>query len=246
MAILNSSIRNTVKKLAKTVGIDISYLRMEKAYKDQKKLTENKINPVVFDCGASVGQTTAKYLNLHPASRIYAFEPFPESLAAFTARIKNERVSTHQLAVSDTDGDKTLYINDLRYANSLLPLTEEMQKGKNSSFHFKADGSKTVRTVRIDTFCRERKIEKIDILKFDIQGGELAALKGATKLLSQKKIGLIYTEIWFTRAYEGQPLYDELCTFLAQFGYIPYSLYNVHEDKAGNRTDGDAIFIPKV
>ena len=52
-----------------------------------------------------------------------------------------------------------------------------------------------VQTQTIDNFCLLNNIERIDLLKLDTEGTEHEVFLGAEKLLSQGKIGLIYTEI---------------------------------------------------
>ena len=52
-----------------------------------------------------------------------------------------------------------------------------------------------VQTQQIDNFCKLNNIERIDLLKLDTDGTEYEILLGAEKLLSEGKIGLIYTEI---------------------------------------------------
>ena len=51
----------------------------------------------------------------------------------------------------------------------------------------------------MDSFCLDKKIENIDVLKIDTEGNELNVLKGAKRLLSENKINLIYTEISETK-----------------------------------------------
>ena len=56
-----------------------------------------------------------------------------------------------------------------------------------------------VQTQTLDSFCLDKKIENIDVLKIDTEGNELNVLKGAKRLLSENKINLIYTEISETK-----------------------------------------------
>ena len=51
----------------------------------------------------------------------------------------------------------------------------------------------------------------------DMQGAELAMLKGATDLLSTIK--LIYTEVEFIEAYKDQPLYKDIKLWLESKGF---------------------------
>lgn len=42
-----------------------------------------------------------------------------------------------------------------------------------------------IKTISIDEFCKENKISRIDLIKLDIEGQELEAIKGAKKVLSE-------------------------------------------------------------
>ena len=57
----------------------------------------------------------------------------------------------------------------------------------------------------LDEYALSKGIQHIDILKMDVQGSELNVLKGAENLLKSNKIDIIYSEVWFKAAYEGQP-----------------------------------------
>ena len=100
-----------------------------------------------------------------------------------------------------------------------------------------------VSAVTLDSFCKENHIIQIDILKMDIQGGELAALIGAEKLLSDKKIKLIYTESFFREQYLNQPLFYEIAKYLKTLDYHLQDIYNPFYGK-GSIVWCDAIFLP--
>ena len=114
----------------------------------------------------------------------------------------------------------------------------------SSDEQVKTIGQTIVNTETIDSFCSIHKIDKIDILKMDIQGAELLALKGAIKLLEEKKIGLIYTETYFRRQYNNQPLFHEISKFLADYGYYIQDIYSPIYGK-GSIAWCDAIFLPE-
>lgn len=97
----------------------------------------------------------------------------------------------------------------------------------------------------LDAFIATHGIKEIDILKLDVQGSELLVFKGAENALKNKIIKLIYSEIWFLAGYESQPLYHDISHFLAQFGYKPFGVYNIHYRTDGQFLWGDAIFIAK-
>jgi FkbM family methyltransferase len=229
-------LKQKIVRFFKLFGLNISALKLEKSFKDQKRLLKPKTVWTVFDAGANRGQTTAKYLNLFPKAKIFAFEPFPPVFESFKDYFVNySRVSPEPFALSDTDGEENFFTNENHYTNSLLNAKE--------GNHIKNIGQIKVRTKRLDTYCEEQNRKHIDVLKMDVQGGEMKLLKGAERMLRDKSIDIIYTEVWFKPDYTGQPLFKDIKSYLNESGYTVYSLYNKNYDKDGNLVCADAIFI---
>ena len=94
----------------------------------------------------------------------------------------------------------------------------------------------------LDTFCKDEQIERIDLLKMDVQGGELGILQGARQLLAQKKIAVIYSEVFFVPMYQNQPLFG--CSELAPHRYSLHYAYNfVFNGRSGRLFSADALFV---
>jgi hypothetical protein len=99
-----------------------------------------------------------------------------------------------------------------------------------------------VETTTIDRYCETNGVGKIGLLKLDIQGGELAALKGAAGVLAAGEIDLIVLEVEFAELYAEQPLFCEILSFLNEFGYALYSIPKQVHDDIGQLVWADAIF----
>jgi FkbM family methyltransferase len=209
----------------------------EDAFKVQHDLVEEP--QVIFDLGANRGNTVFNYLELFPNAKIYAFEPFPESFQALTEKYRfDSRVECFQIAISENQGVKTFYVNQNQDTNSLLKPTTT---GLSSDRQVQNKSELNVETISLDLFCKEKQISGIDILKMDIQGGELGALKGAEQLLADKKIKLIFTETYFTQQYENQPLFHSISDFLYNYGFTLQDIYSPIYGK-GNLAWADVIF----
>ena len=102
-----------------------------------------------------------------------------------------------------------------------------------------------VQTDTIDHFCERMSIESIDILKLDVQGAELLVLEGARRMLENKKINLIFTEVEFIEIYKGQPLFHEITAFLSAYNYQLFGLHTAHKFDNGQLAWGDAIYLKK-
>ena len=62
--------------------------------------------------------------------------------------------------------------------------------------------SEIVNVVSIDSFCKKKNIDKIDLLKIDTEGHEAEVLKGATRML-KKNIRYILIEFHFSKIYKN-------------------------------------------
>lgn len=234
--------KNIVKSIFNKLGLQINFSK-NLWYLDAFYLLKGFIKKdaaVIFDVGGSDGSTIYEFKKILPNSIIYSFEPFPASynnLKKITARLRD--VYAYNLALSDLNGRKSFFVNASKATNSLLKA-----KPTNSFIdsHAVAEGEIEVEVKTIDTFVAENLISTIDILKLDVQGSELMVLRGAESCLRKKIIKYIYTEVWLIEGYEGQPLYHDLGTFLAIYGYKPFGIYNVHYRKDGHFLWADAIF----
>jgi FkbM family methyltransferase len=145
---------------------------------------------VVFDIGANAGIYSLAAAAVQPEATIHAFEPTPEiadRLRATAALNALRGVHVHELAVSAETGSARL----IRCRGSL-----GTNEGMNYITTAPADSqAASIRTVSLDNFCEDHAIDRIDLLKMDIQGHEPRALEGAAGLLSRGRIGTIFTEL---------------------------------------------------
>jgi hypothetical protein len=70
----------------------------------------------------------------------------------------------------------------------------EVQSDQTGASHITKDGGVPVRSVKLDTYLKEKAVDRVDLLKLDIEGYELAALRGAECALRDRRIEAIYFE----------------------------------------------------
>lgn len=75
----------------------------------------------------------------------------------------------------------------------------------------------TVPALRLDSYCKSKGIEQIDLLCVDIQGAALKALLGLGAML--QKTRFIIAELESKPIYIGQNLFDEVDQFLQSQGF---------------------------
>lgn len=199
-------------------------------------------SPVVFDVGANKGDTVELYREMFPDGTVHCFEPFPDTVAMLESRFgRDDKVKIVASAVSTQVGTTSFFVNHASATNSLLPISD------NSARFYpevtKPEGEIEVSTVDLDSYCDEHAIETINILKLDIQGGELMALGGAERLLRDSRIDVVYSEIQFVPLYEGAAQFDGVWAKMREFGYALFDVYDLHRSAGGQLVYGDAMFV---
>lgn len=243
--------KNSINAICRKFGFEVHGLGYIQAVKKssfkedpfgkQRELLGKGVS-TIFDVGANFGDTVLEYRKQFPQAMIYAFEPFPATFEAMKEKLREQpNIRFIPKAVSDHEGVSAFYVNSNVDTNSLLPSQET---GLNSDQQVKLKEKIEVELVSIDEFCRKNGIDHIDILKLDIQGGELGALMGAEGMLKRGTIRLIYSETYFTPQYINQPLFYEIGAYLARFGY---HLQDFYQPIYGNNRIAwcDVIFIRK-
>lgn len=199
-------------------------------------------SPTILDVGANLGQTASHYRSVFPEADIVCFEPFPESMQVLQqTHAGDHKVHPVPMAVGRESGTATFHVNQMSGTNSLFP------RPSSSRRYYEAKSAPVttieVRVTTLDTFLREQNLSSVDILKFDIQGGELNALRGAQSTLESGGFALIYTEAFFVPHYEGAPVFHEISSFLNEFGYTLFDLYDLKKARNGQLRFCDALFV---
>ena len=218
--------------------------RETKIFNRQFSILENceVFAPVILDIGANIGQSVELYRHMSPDCTIHCFEPNPkafESLVVFCGNIPN--IILNNMAMTNYRGNSFFYSAQLSELSSLL-IPEPFLK--SLSIDDKYSTSKiNVPCTTIDIYCDELKINHIDVLKIDVQGGEISVLNGALRMLSQAKVGLIYLEVIFAETYVGQTTLVDILTLLDSFRYRLWDLVPFTYTSAGAAWAANALFV---
>ena len=145
---------------------------------------------IIFDVGANAGIYGLAALAVQRNAIVHAFEPTVEIAARLRKTVEMnglEQLHVHEQAVSDKQGEAAL----IRFRGEF-----DTNEGMNF-ISSDVDGSygERVRTISLDQFCQDNQIERIDLMKLDIQGHEYAALTGARRMIETGRVGTIFTEL---------------------------------------------------
>lgn len=179
---------------------------------------------IVIDGGYYRGNFSKYVVRAFHSPIILAFEPDPISFERAKKKFSSDpRIEIVNAALGDQMGQAEFFRGPYPGTNSLFPRPSD---GLKPYFPKQAylEGGTSVEVVTLDHECNTRGIESIDLLKLDLQGGELMALEGAKTLLAAGAIKVILLEAMFVRKYKDQPLLWQIWQFLENFEYTFYAL----------------------
>lgn len=174
---------------------------------------------VVFDVGANVGQSAAKFLRCFPQAQIYCFEPAGQTFLQLGENFKgNERVHSFQVALGASKGKGRLLLQGSPDVFRLIDPSE----GASVSDALDVE---EVDLETLDEFCRDANINQISYLKIDTEGGDLAVLKGAENMLSEHRIELVEVEAGMHSGNERHVPFEVLKEFFQSKRYLLFGIY---------------------
>lgn len=141
----------------------------------------------IIDVGANRGAWASAARERWPSAHIHAFEPSAETFANLSARV-GSTVTCRQTAIGDTIGTADLHHVPGVDALSSLHRRDLAEHGMEMT------EAETVEVVTLDHYCDVNGIDRIDFLKIDVEGHELAVLAGASGLLAEGRVERIQFE----------------------------------------------------
>jgi FkbM family methyltransferase len=168
----------------------------------------------VVDAGANYGWFTTLFAQaVSDSGMVYSFEPVPSTCERLIEHVKlnqmGERVTVVRAALNDDSGKATLHIfkNLSHTCASLSSLNEKEYQTVEAPM------------IRLDDYLRAQMVERVDFLKCDIEGSELAALRGSRHYLSSPEAPILLVEIneETSRAFGFGK--DDLWRYLVEVGY---------------------------
>lgn len=163
----------------------------------------------VIDAGGCWGDTSLIFsLKAGNNGKVFAFEFFEDNLNILKENfLINKNISNNIILTEQPLFDKS---NEILYLNHACADITTLTENKNTAKQYKS--------VCIDDFVKDNKINKIDFIKMDIEGCELKALQGAVNTLKKYKPKLAIA------AYHKYDDYYEIPKFLNELN-IGYRFY---------------------
>jgi FkbM family methyltransferase len=177
---------------------------------------ELRAGDTVVDVGAHVGVhslTMAKRLRALGGGRVTAFEPTPDSAAAARAAAARNGLPVEVIrsGLGEAEGEIELR-GDPRYSTH--------DAGVRSQF---GDGEVVARApvTTLDAWAERTGLDRLDVVKVDVEGAEILALRGMRETLERLKPRVLAIEVKDVVMERGPGDEAALHALLAECGYKP-------------------------
>ena len=178
--------------------------------------SELEPDDVVLDVGGHVGLLTIpladRLRDLGGTGRVIAFEPAPDSYEAFLHHVAinglRDRVEVVNAALGERRGQAVL--------SAATATDDPSQRSLHAAE--RGDGV-TVDVLNFDEWWLDRGGFRIDVMKMDVEGGELAALSGMRKALGAAGPRLLVVELKDELAAMAGSSTEDVVRLLAELGY---------------------------
>lgn len=174
---------------------------------------------VFLDIGANIGYHSLFVASLLKESgRVYSFEPISHLCSQLQASIALNNFTNIEVCnfgLAESEGEATIHMRDENIGGSTLLSFPKIEK-------FDVKETEKVSLKKLDSFLGEHA--KVDVIKIDVEGYELEALRGAVNILKSNHpvIFMEFSPVIYFQDYANKPL--DLVDFLRGLGYSFFSL----------------------
>ena len=201
------------------------YFQQKKIFVFLKK--KIKRNATLFDVGAHHGESINKFIKYFDFSSIHSFEASNKNFKHLKIKFKKNqqnKIFLNNFGLSDLN--KSLKIKEFMETSSttLSGINQDSNYYKRKievlglKENKKIYNNSDVKLNRLDNYCEEKKINKIDLLKIDTEGHEYFVIKGSTNALT--KIKYIYFEHHYDDMLIKGYKYSDIHDFLKKYNFI--------------------------
>jgi FkbM family methyltransferase len=173
------------------LGVDVirdpNKLRSDDRYRTH---LAGKSIDMIFDIGANVGQSAIRFGRAFPSAQVHAFEPVWETFRQLQSNVRQyNNIYARHHGFGSTAERRDIYLYPQNVLASCLAETPMMSSAQRQD-------TETIELRRVDKFCRENGIPRIDLLKADTEGFDCAVIRGVENLLRERAIDFVYCEFF--------------------------------------------------
>jgi FkbM family methyltransferase len=192
-----------------------------------------------FDIGAHIGfHTIALARKVGPMGMVHAFEPLPANSEALKRNLAENGLSNvvvNEVAVGDQEGSATFYVPTYFKTSMVGSLLSTAHEGATDPI--------TVKVISIDEYCESHGINRIDLVKIDVEGAEYLVFSGMIRTI-ERLTPFIVCEVSRERLASSGISQDSIHRLFSQLDYRGYLVGEGLLLEKDDRRSGNWLFVP--
>lgn len=171
----------------------------------------------VFDIGANIGWYSIVSARL--GASVYAFEPIPHTFESLKNNVElndfSRVIHAYNMGCTDETGEDIYYFDERSSGSASRKDLKYLQDSRSQKV--------LAKQTRLDDFVKEHSVQRIDLIKCDVEGGELFVFQGAETVLNKFR-PLVICEMLRKHAAKFGYYPDETIAVFKSYGYICVAL----------------------
>ena len=231
---INIKMVKSIRRLLHLLGIDIVRFKSNPAWNGTLASVGSDKRPIgrmdhlledlkirglncktILDVGAHSANWSRMAKKVYPYADFCLIEPqieMKEQLENFCIEFKD---SIYFLSGAGAKNDVlTLTLFDDLGSSSFLPHSDAQLKHGGKQ--------REIKIITIDDLINSEKIKPPELIKLDVQGFELEALKGASKTFGYTEAYILEVSLFSFEDVPGMPIFSDVINFMLERGYVVY------------------------
>ena len=242
--------KKILKKTFNRIGLDIRRVDKEftQVHFDELLLEKIPSQPIIFDVGGNKGQSIKRFKNIFKNPVIHSFEPIKEEFDVMVKNFgKEKNIFLNNFALGDkieekefnvTKDTSTSSFNSINIDSRWLKVRSNQNKVEPEHYITKKP---IVKIDTVDNYCKNKLINRIDILKIDTQGYEDKVLQGSQETLKFNQVRSVITENMFDSVYGKYLSFSDIEKYL-----LPNNFRMIGIDLVNNNLFSGLVFDADV
>lgn len=193
--------------------------------RDIVKVFDSILKPgmIVFDVGSNLGEIgLCASRRVGQSGKVFCFEPMSDLYESLVENIRvngASNITAVNMGLSTEERRMTIFRSSGPFRDGSI------HDGLGTFYPTSTRNIEAgvVEVQRLDKFCLDNRIDRIDVLKIDVEGSELDVLRGASNCLKAFKPHVIVEVQSETSAASGSSP-SEILNLLSSYGYVLYHI----------------------
>lgn len=200
-----------------------------------KNLPEN-LNTYI-DIGAYDGYFYEVVAREKKIKNVILIEPQKNAYEALIKKYEHhDNIKIYNYLLSDKIEERTFFINKIESTSSLFEFDGNLMNGE---LDLTVSNTEMITTNTLDNIIQNND-QIIDLLKIDVQGGELLVLNGGVNTL--KSVNFIWIEVSFKKIYNNIPTFEDIYLWLYKNGFQLIEIMPGYRNSKGELLQADCLF----